>query len=316
MHYLKLVVLLAIIAVYTGCSIAPGELELTERDREVYVDEGGALEKTEETQSRVAIIIPTGNNASEKEIYSALDSMLTSMISDFAFFTIVERSNLAALQTEEMLSNLNSDGMGSINIPEADYVMTARIASATMAPKMVPPDHYQAVTNVDFRFYEKLTDRCVMTQNIESKAPGYTKQQQGPEAQAKLVEAVQESAKQFAIDLGARYAPEARVLETRGGGQVAKITMGSDYGLVNKAKVEFYEYVDNSDIVAGATRDPSPVGYGLVIEVAQKTAWIQIQNWKKVAVKRGHYVKLAADQSKGLKDKVTTGFGETMKGTL
>ena len=54
-----------------------------------------------------------------------------------------------------------------------------------------------------------------------------------------------------------RYAPIARVLETRGGCEVALVSMGTDSGLEAGMPVEFFEYVDHSDIVSGAERQPS-----------------------------------------------------------
>ena len=83
---------------------------------------------------------------------------------------------------------------------------------------------------------------------------------------------------------------------------MAKITMGSNYGLVPGVKVEFFEYVDHSDLIEGATREPSPVGYGTVRESELNTAWAEVIDWENSYVKRGHYVKIAADQSKGFRE--------------
>ncbi len=288
-----------------GCAVNPGELQITARDRQMYTDPtGGPLVQEMETKLPVAILVSQGGNDLDESIYQTLDSSLVSLISEFAFFTTVERSNLGALQQEHALETLDSDELGQINIPEADYLITAKIASAAMESSVISGGRFQGATAVDFRFYEKPTDRVVLTRHIEGKSPGYTEAQDGPEANASLAEAVREAAKAFAIEVGARYAPEARVIETRGDGQVAKISIGSNYGATKGTKIEFYEYVDNSDVVAGATRESSPVGYGKIHSTSNTTSWVEIQNYKKVNVLRGHYVKFASDQSKDAGDQL------------
>lgn len=299
----SIVILIAILPI--GCATTPGELEITSRDRQIYTDPtGGPLVQAEETKLPVAILVSEGGTELDESIYRTLDSSLVNLISEFAFFTLVERSNLAALQKERLLETLDSDELSQIDIPEADYLITAKVASAAMESSVISGGRFQGVTAVDFRFYEKPTDRVVLTRNIEGKSAGFTESQDGPGADAKLAEAAQEAAKAFAVELGTRYAQEARVIETRGEGKVAKISIGSSYGVTKGAKIEFYEYVDNSDVVAGATREPSPVGYGKVLEATDGTSWVEIQNYKKVNVLRGHYVKFAADQSKSTGDKL------------
>lgn len=305
------------LALGLGCSSRPGNMEITPRDQQVYRDPGAApLEQQTEERMSVAILVSEPNDAEGQEITSALDSTLTDAVAGFAFFTIVERSNLGALQRELTLETLDSDELAQIEIPTADYLITARIASTKMKPVIGPRDSYEGIVHVDFRFYEKLTDRVVLTKNIEGRSPHYSAVNYGPEAVAKLAEAAQEAAKAFAVELGHRYAPEARVVETRGEGKVARITIGSNYGLAPDAKVEFYRYVDNSDVIAGAEREPSIIGYGKVIEVDQRTAWVEIKKHEKANVFRGHYVRVAANQEKTSEEKATKGFGEGIKAML
>ena len=227
---------------------------------------------------------------------------------------------------EKQLESLNTDNLESLEIPEADYLITAKINSARIdqhqpderpgasLTKLLQSDKsnaqnsspfYTATTSVDFRFYEKKTKRTVLTKNIEHTAPGEITSQRSPEAISKLTVAAQECAKAFAMELGSRYAPPARVVEVRGNGQVAKVTMGSNYGLVKGVKVEFFEYTDNSDVIAGATREPSLVGYGIVLESDLTSAWLEILAPIQVIVRRGHYVRITSDQSNGLKEKFT-----------
>lgn len=222
---------------------------------------------------------------------------------------------------EKQLEALNSDQIENIDIPEADYLITAKFNAPQIEKTLglnftggsnngqQQSDSFAVSASVDFRFYEKKTGRTILVKNIERKAPGTVASVQpptenSPEVSAKLKVIAQECSKVFAMELGARYAPPARVLETRGDAEVAKISMGTNYGVAKGVKVEFFEYVDNSDIIAGAKREPSPVGYGVVLESEQNTAWVEVLNPRKVFVKRGHYVKITSDQSKGLKSQL------------
>lgn len=305
-----------------GCSTPrPAQMAITQRDKDTYTDKGAtAVQK--EVKHRVAILTKQDNITKGREVADALDASLTSVISDFAFFSIVERSNLDALLKEKQLEALNSDQLEKIDIPEAEYLITAKVnaprieksmglnfsgASANNGRQNVAS--FKVTASVDFRFYEKATGRTILVKNIEREAPGTVDSEQTPtaetpEAVGKLKVAAQECAKVFAMELGARYAPPARVVETRGEGKVAKFTMGTNYGLVKGVKVEFFEYVDNSDVVAGAVREPSPVGYGVVLESEQNFSWAEVLESDKVVVKRGHYVRITSDQSKALKTQI------------
>lgn len=289
----------------------PAHLPITDRDRMIYED-AGVINQQQEAQHGVAILIKQENIPFGKEVADALDASLTSVLSDFAFFSIIERSNLDSLLREQQLESLNDDGMAQVNIPEADYLITAKVNAARLDPKetttldlkigqMVSKTVYEASTSVDFRFYDKAAGRTILVKNIERTAPGNIDTDRGAEAAGKLSVAAQECAKVFAMELGARYAPPSRVVEVRGNGQVAKVAMGSNYGLAKGVKLEFFEYVDNSDIIAGATREPSPIGYGVVLESELNSAWIEVLNPGNTFVKRGHYVRITSDQSKGLK---------------
>ncbi len=292
----------------TGCMTPnPASLAVTDRDKAVYQDQGAAKQE-DEGKARVAIIVSQGDYKNAGEAAKALDSTLTSLISDFAFFEVAERANLGALMQEGALKALDEDGDALPAIPGADFLITATMNTFQMIerPKglsdtLIATDKktvVDVVISVDFRFYETDGKRVILTRNIERKYPCADMSS----AKSKVAVAAQECAKAFAMELGSRYAPPARVVETRGGGEVARISMGSNYGLAKGVKVEFFEYVDNSDIIEGATREPSIVAKGTTIESDVKSAWVEIDDHKKANVKRGHYVRIRSDQSKGFRD--------------
>ena len=274
------------------------------RDNLIYEDQG-AVKQVKEEKSRVAIIVSQGDYKEAAGAAKALDSTLTSLISDFAFFQVAERSNLGALMQEGALAALNADGDNLPEIPEADYLITASMNAFQIVQRQTTPlgsstpkTVADVFISVDFRFYETESKRVILSKNIEKKYPG----EDVSSAKSKAAVAAQECAKVFAMELGTRYAPPARVVETRGGGRVAHISMGTNYGVAKGAKVEFFQYVDNSAVIEGATRDPSVVATGTVLESDQKTAWVEVDNYKNAIVKRGHYVRIRSDQSKGLRD--------------
>ena len=300
-------IVIAAMLVLGGCRIRPGELAITERDKAVYVDpERKSYAMGEESQYPLAILVNAGRDETEKAIYAALDAALTDSLSQFTFFTIKERSNLGALQKEMDLESLSSEEISNLNIPEADFLITAKMASTNMKKALFPQDQWNGEVSIDYRFYEKAEARLIFSKNIMVLSSSTSSKSSGPGAVGCLVEAAQKSASEFAVELGKRYAPEAVVVETRGEGRVAKINLGNNYGVAKSAKVEFYEYVDNSAIIPGAVREPSPVGYGMVLVAEKDCSWVEILNHKKVKITRGHYAKLSSDQSKGAKEMLKT----------
>jgi hypothetical protein len=89
----------------------------------------------------------------------------------------------------------------------------------------------------------------------------------------------------------------ARVVELRGqSGELAKVSLGTSQGAEPGVAVEFYVFADYSDVVPGATREPSPVGYGLITEADVDFAWVKVQDPEREVVRRGHYVRIAPRQ--------------------
>ena len=267
-----------------------------ERDNAIYVDEAGAMEQMEERKDTVAVVVSQGDYAKYSEVAKTIDSQLTEALSAFAFFQVVERSNLSALQQENLFAG--EDLEEDLIVP-ADYMITAKM-NAVKVDKVAVQNRegktnysYTVSLSVDFRFYEMATRRLILTKNISKDYKGVEESK----VLSKLALAGQECVKGFAQTLGSRFAPPARVVQTRGNCQVARISMGTNYGLVKGVEVEFYEFIDNSAIIAGATRDKNVVGKGRVIEVEAQSAWVEVFDFEKVHVKRGDYVGIQEDQS-------------------
>jgi Curli production assembly/transport component CsgG. len=292
----------ALLTCVTGCLMPnPASLAIAERDKAVYVDKD-AVKQEEEAKSRVAVIVSHGDYREAKPVAKSLDSELTSVISNLAFFEIAERSNLSVLVNEEVLKSLSEDENNLPEIPNADYIITASISIFNMVRHINTQSnepYIQTKLGVDFRFYEIESKRVILTRNIKKY---FNCDANIDSVISEAVDVTKELVHAFCMELGSRYAPPARVLETRGEAKVACISMGTNYGLMRNTKLEFFEYVDNSDVIEGATREPSIVARGTAIDSDLKSAWIRVDDHKNVAVKRGHYVRIRLDQPREWRD--------------
>ena len=117
-----------------------------------------------------------------------------------------------------------------------------------------------------------------------------------------LIRAAELAAAEFAQAISSKYAPPARVLQTRGNGEAARINIGRDYGLAEGMEVEFYEIVDNSAL-GGDKRDASMVALGTVKRVEEKAAWVKVSDFEKVNVRKGVYVRVL-ERREGIGDKM------------
>lgn len=304
-----------------GCGAPnPATLAIEERDRAFYVDQG-AEAKLKEEKFSVAVLVSEQNlKGAAKTVAPAIDSQLCSVINDMAFFQLVERSNADALMREKALSELGEEG-GNVTedfaFPEADYLITAKVSSIQSDPEVktsIYTDNtghrYVSETSsvtvsvaVDFRFYEIATQRLLVSKDITTKSYTFTSSGATFTDQAaidkRVARVAKEAVKSFAMELGARYAPKGRVIETRGNCLVAKINQGSNYGIVPGVKVEFYEIVDNSAIDPDLKRDENIIGRGAVFQSDLRSAWVKVDDYTDVHVKKGDYVKISSDQSKG-----------------
>lgn len=325
---------------FIGCTLEPSKMKITPRDRMEYSDpSGNVAEKPIENRYPLAILMAEADNLREEAIYKSLDATLADALSDFDFFTVAERSNLGLLQLESILSGANDGITGGVEIVEAPYLITARISNMQIEAPQVGMGRRRAIVSIDFRFYEVPSQRTIYTKlgrgessfsypvattqspggNIlgqvtagqgQSGAAGGTQPLANIEAEERaLAQAAARAALNFASDMGSRYAPPARVLETRGKGKVAMISIGSNYGVSPNTRIEFFEYKDQSDLIADATREVSPVGYGFVIQVESNRAWVNVRG-NSVMVKRGHYARVSATQNMGIRDSFnkTTGM--------
>ena len=146
-----------------------------------------------------------------------------------------------------------------------------------------------------------------MTESIKPPARSATSQ---ADLTASIARAAEVTARDFCAKVAAKYAPPARVLQTRGNGSAARISIGKNYGIGEGTKVCFYEIIDNSD-VGGKKRDMNDIATGEVKRVEADSAWTEVDNADQTNVRKGVYVRVL-EQTRGMGSSLleSTGLGE------
>ena len=301
-------------ALFAGCAFNPESMPIGPKDSAVYVDAGAP--KTldmKENKAKVAVITSLGDYAKDyKQVGETLDSSLNAKLSGFSFFQVVDRKSQAALIQNAVASG--TDPAEAVSGVEANFVVVASIASLNVQEHTSPQTRkaqastsYSADVVFDFRWISVATKRVVMTESIK-KSGGYASSPEG--LAAGLGNVAEEAVKEFCAKIAVKYAPPARVLETRGNGAAARISIGSNYGVAEHTDVCFYEIVDNSD-VGGAKRDMRDIAKGKVKRVEAKSAWVEVENAKETNVRKGVYVRVLGLHKNSILDSV-----QNMPGTI
>ena len=278
-------------AMIAGCAFNPESMPVGQRDSAVYVDEGAPQTlTTKEERAKVAVISSEGEYKQYKATADVLDSTLNAKLAGFAFFEVVDRKSQAALIKDSLASGSDVDDLPTTGV-EADFVVVAKIASLAVQNNGVG---FSSDVVFDFKWISKATQKVIMTESI--KPP-----MRNASSEVDLVNALNRAAGLAAADfcakIAVKYAPPARVLQTRGDGAAARISIGKNYGVGEGTKVCFYEIIDNSD-VGGSKRDMNDIGTGEVKRVEEKTAWVAVDNAESSNVRKGVYVRVL-EQTRG-----------------
>lgn len=284
-----------------GCAFNPESMPLGQKDSLVYVDAGAPKSlDTKEDKAKVAVIAMIPQN---KAVEDALDSTLNAKLSKFAFFEIVDRKSAAALIKDAIASGEAADEVDTSGV-EADFVVVARAASLNVAKHESAGQNgatyvtYATDVVFDFKWISKATQKVIMS---ESMTPRIATVLSEPEVVSSLKKAAGEAAAEFCTKIAVKYAPPSRVLQTRGDGAAARISIGKNYGISDGTQVCFYEIIDNSD-VGGEKRDMNDIATGVVRRVEEKTSWVEVDNAKNVNVRKGVYVRVLEGKKTGLGD--------------
>lgn len=323
----------SIVFLFAGCGAPnPATLAIEERDKALYVDEGAEAKQRDEKLPVAVLVSEQNPKGAIKALVPEIESQLGNVVNNMAFFQLVERSNTDVLMREKALSALGQNGeplSQDISPFGADYLIIAKVNSSQSDPvvqtetstdekgrkETSQTSHVTVTVSMDFRFYEIATQKILVSKDIAMKS--YTFSSSGAtftdqaSIDKRMARVVKNAVRSFVIELVSRYAPKGRVIETRGDCFVAKINQGFNYGIVPGVKVEFYEIVDNSAIDPDLKRDESIVGRGTVFQASHRFAWVEVEDHEDVHVKKGDYVKLSSDQSKGFMESFSQQMAES-----
>lgn len=295
-----------LIVLLAGCVFNPESMPLGQRDSQVYVDAGAPASLAQkERKAKVAVIASVGAYKDFGQVAEMLDSSLNAKLSGFAFFEMVDRKSQAALIKDAVASGADAEDISVAGV-EADFVVVARIAALTIQANS---GMYSFDATFDFKWISKATQRVIMTESIKPPTRAANSQVDLTKA---LSRAAEVAARDFCAKIAAKYAPPARVLQTRGDGAAARISIGKNYGVSEGTRVCFYEIVDNSN-VGGEKRDMNDIAAGEVKRVEEKTAWVAVENAETANVRKGVYVRVL-EQSRGLGSSLLekSGLNETL----
>lgn len=277
-------VIVASAMVVAGCAFNPETMPVMERDQSVYVDKG-APKRGNEVKARVAVVVSLGEYKQYAAVGRSLSSSLCDKISKFAFFDLVDRESTEAL-LQEKVAGADDPTDVALNKISSDFVVIAKLTSIARNNMGVSST---VDAQFDFSWISMGEDRkVILKKNIR---PTVAAALNTTDENGVLCLAAEKAALEFTREIASKYAPPARVLQTRGNGAAARISIGQDYGLDKNMEVEFYEIVDNSDM-GGSARDNSMIGRGVVRSVEAKAAWVEVLDFDKVNVRRGVYVRI------------------------
>ena len=307
----------------SGCAFDPYTMaRVSPRDTtDMYVDAGAPEVNRKTERAKVAVKVSLGAYANKgyEGVADAMDSGLNADLSNFAFFELVDRKSLFALVNENVLNSDNPFEANTLSQVGADYIVVARLTSMVLAQGRL-------TAQFDFKWLNVASQRVVMTKSItpDSKlvTGGYAQYnaQYNAQAQTQTQTQVQtqvaeppvvaalsnmaaDAAKQFAHAITLKYMPPVRVVETRGNGAAARISIGKNYGLAPRNRVCFYEIVDNSAL-GGKKRDFCDLASGTVEIVEADSAWVKVNDPDKTNVRKGVYVRVLEGQDKGVLNNV------------
>ena len=287
-----------LVVLVSGCKAPhPESLMISERDNEIYLDKE-ADSSSDSPAYKIAIAATAGTFADFTDVRDTIDARLVESLSQFSHFQVSEFSRLAELEKVLSVAGEQNAISGWIDADSLDALVVAKVTSVTIGRRegafIVNGQRqysFDISLGVDFRMYDKVQHQVVFTKNTSLSKRGLAE----ANVRQQLNLLARECVDDFIKSVGSRFSRPARVLQTRGKGLVARISMGKDHGLVKGTEIEFYEIVDNSAIVTNAKRDKNVVGKGSVLEVDANSAWVEVYEHSAVRVKRGHYATVVDD---------------------
>lgn len=311
-------------AVIVGCAtVDPLTIEQTARDREVYTEKN--VEPMPAARYKIAVISKaeslkgTGDEIFLPYVKDQMESAIANNFSGLGWFETVDRKNGIALASEAVAA-------GEVNvdkIPGADFALVADSKVSYVAKQgwkrtSFPDKARGAQLETDFRLIEIATKETIFVQKIRSTV---TDCEKGAIKEAISV-VCNRNAKKLSRIIAARFLPGRKVIQTRGDGQYAQVDMGKNYQAtpavknwqwwpykylplcylkledVPAAKVEFFTLEKSED--AGKEKVVKNVfARGSVVRSERDKAWVEVEDYKKAGVFKGHGAKISEEIIEG-----------------
>ncbi len=320
MNKMKFGAAVALAGALVGCAtVDPLSVPQTERDLKEYKAEVARPIPTE--RYKIAIISKAIPHASDKFFDSfvagEMESALANNFSNLGWFDTVDRKNGVALAGESML--VDGKAVDATSIPGAQYVLIAESQVSYVAKQgwkrtAIAMKARGAEIVSDLRLIDLSTKEPILVKKVRSVV---TDVEKGNVKKA-ITQAANLNAKKLARIIASRFLPEVKVLQTRGDGQYAQVSMGKNYQatpavkawgwwpykylplcyvkqtVVPAAKVDFFTLEKD-----GEKFDQSVFAHGDVILSDGKKAWVEVENYKNAGVFKGHSAKVSEEIDDG-----------------
>lgn len=249
----------------------------------------------------------------DEKLAAAADSAICNALAGLGKFDVVDRKNGVILSAEGLLQGESQSPAG------ADLLLVSESRVVYIAKQGWKRTSYadkargvQVATN--FRLIDIATKETVVSKTITSKSVSNEKKN----VAADVERACQMNALKFARLIAARYLPAVKVRQTRGNGRYALVGMGQNFQAVpavkswqwwpykyfplmylkltevDATKIDFFA---NEKIVEAGKEKivPNVIGRGEVIRSDKNTAWVEVVDYEKVNVLKGHNAKVSED---------------------
>ena len=285
----------ALASAMVGCAtVDPLTVEQTARDRQTYTETN--VRPVPAERYKIAIIskaLPHPSDASN-DAYAAdqMEGALAVNFSNLGWFETVDRKNGIALAGEAMISG-DADALDVEKIPGAQLALVAESSIAYVAKQGWKKTAYSnksrgAQVITDFRLVELSTKEPLLVKKFRT-----TVDSGKGDVKTAITKAANQNAQKFARVVAARFLPEVRVLQTRGSGQYALVAMGQNYQATPDTKIDFFT-IEKEEQPGGEVRyDDNVFAHGTVLSSDSKKAWVEVDNYKKAGVMKGHSAKVS-----------------------
>jgi len=282
-----------------GCQTNIAELPITSRDNQVY-DNPYLKNISANTTVRKIAVVPEKEkitNPVEKQLSETLRSEIEASLSESSQFEPLARNEIPAILKDSKFNQMIGEGMQG-KMTGSDYILVYKLNSFSMArPSGFKAELFkETVIAKAFQGYVKVNISLI---NLKTGEKEFSKVISGISDMdstssainlttlAPLNQAIENAVVDFKYKLANKFSPPSIVLQTKGAGKVALISLGSNSGVRVDDEIEFY-FIKKK---RGKELKLS-FANGKVLKVQADDAWVEIENFEQVGVKENHFAKL------------------------